>query len=151
MNGTVILIFTSVMGAWLIMVVLMKLWSRSEKPVIRWLEKKGWIEHDPVKSAFKRMRIVFGVYVVAMWILLSFRLPALIPVISPEQISAETATQLQEALIRIREVIFWGFFITASCFGAILNAFRVIMLGVPKKPDEDRSPESPHALWNSKG
>jgi hypothetical protein len=106
--------------------------------IIRWLERKGWIEKDPVKSALKQLRIVSIFYTIAIVGLLLVRLPAFTNIISPQEIqSAEKANELQEDLHKMKEVIYWGFIIITCWFWAGYNVLKELIGRMAKESDQE--------------
>ena len=112
-------------------------WQILNEKIIRWLERKGWIDKDPIKSALRRLTIMSIIYSTAIVGLVIFRLPVLTHAISPQEIqSAERAIQLQEDLQRIKEVIYWGLLIMMFWFWAGYNVLKELISKMAKESEK---------------
>ena len=111
--------------------------------IVRWLERKGRIEKDPVKAALKRLRIASILYSIAILSLVLFRLPVLTRTISPQEIqSGERAIGFQEDLQKMEEVVYWGLIILTLVFGAGYNVMKALT-DKQAKETEQEAPGTP--------
>ena len=109
LNKTVWSLLITILVLVVIGAIFITAWKILSEKIPRWLERKGWIDKDPVKAALQRLEIVSIFSSIAILGLAVFRLPALNHAIFPQEIqSAEMGTELKEDMQKMKEVIAWG-------------------------------------------